>query len=210
MGNNYQFYIILAKALYLLIVFSPLSYGIKLYFAELEKGNSHKLWEILGFFTSPKLMLRCIVHRTIFVVIVTISFIPEVLILAISFFSFSLALETESVALLALSFSTFSVSLALLLLTMIFLSRFSLATYIFITNPDISVFSTFNLSYKITKGKSVFLYKCKSKLFLASILTLFLMPINISISNITMSSVCNKICSNSTKCPSPIGKKNRM
>lgn len=196
-SDNYELYLLTAKLIAFLVFLSPLHYGIFLWFNESQLGFKHAVWESLGFFTSLRLIFRSAFHRLTFILMYMLCLSPTFILLCLGWASIKIAIINAQTEFLILGFCFFMVFIPFCILTLIFLSRFSLSTYIFVTNPDISVLSSFILSYKATKGKSVFLYKCKTRLFLINALTLFMIPISISVDYLTMSSLCSKIYSDS-------------
>lgn len=194
-SQEYSYFTVLSiKILYYLVIFSPLSYGIYLYFSELSKGVRHKIWEAFGFFTSPRLIFRCIFHKTLGVLIYVLALLPSISVLFFSAVAFRIALNTESAEMLILGFCTLVLAVSLIILGFTFLSRFSLASYIFITNPDLSVISSFRRSYAFTKGKGVYLFKLRTICFIVCALGIFAFPLFFSARQISLFTVYNKIC----------------
>lgn len=193
-GRAYLDYIFIFKVLFNLLVFSPLKYGILLYFSELSKGIHHKLWEVFGFFTSLKLIFRCVFHKILGALVVVLSLLPTMTAVFFSIISFKLSLDNESTALLILGFCSLILALSMLFLGLIFLSKFSMSAYIFVTNPDSSVVSSFSRSLSLSKGKSVYLFRLQARCIIFALFGLIVFPAFISAKYLSLFSVYNKIC----------------
>ena len=189
-----SFYIFLIKAFAFLILISPLHFGVILWFCETSKGNKHKIYEALGFYTSPKLIIRCIFHRFISLFIFSFSILPSLTFTLLSVFTFNMALKTGETIFLALTVCLIPVSIALFMLLGIFSARWAYADLIFVTNPELSVIKSFKLSAKLTKGKinTIFLTEFISNLLL--VLTFFLLPVTLSLKSLFVALNYTKIC----------------
>lgn len=180
-------YLFILRLILFFLFIAPLHYGTLLWFIEADKGNKHAFWEALGFYTTIKLLFRCFFHRFIYILICAITLLLTFIFISFSVSAINLALQTAETPYLALAFSFIMVSLSVFFMSCVFLSRWSLSDYIFVTNPDMPIFRTFLLSQKLTKGKKNSLFFFHFMINSICTLTFFILPLSLSLKSLILS-----------------------
>ena len=187
-----SFLLLIVKASLMLLLVCPLYYGTFLWFCETSKRYRHHFLEAFGFFTSIKLIFRSIIHFITKLLLFSFYVLPSIILAFASVFCFNIALNFSDIRLVFLGACVLIISLCVFILGLISYTKYSLSDYIFVTCPDLSVFSSFSLSRKCTKGMLSHLFLYKLKLFLLSAVLIFIAPVAFCINNLALSKIyCN-------------------
>ena len=184
-----------------LLFFSPLYYGIFLWFIELSKGNRHCFYEVFGYYTSLKLFFKSvwfnfrIAAANIVLIMPFLIFLSSSLFVADIIFNYS---GNAAFLLLGLFLCLLALSVVFFLMFMILSSRYIAAQYIFVTNPDMTIKNVIKYSKKAMYGFKAHVLSleiCLIPMLLLCLLVtpvLFILPFAAICLSLYITEVCRK------------------
>ncbi len=178
-----SFLIAAAFTLFSLIVNSPLSFGIRLWYYRLAGGDSEEVAAVFSFFSGLRLFFKAIWHDISLSVRLLLWSIPFALLPGgIGTFALFLLYNAETARTVRLGgFLLLTLACVLSILAGLFFSIFSkrylLAPYLIVDNPSISVRQAFRTSIRYTRGYKNELFLFDLSFLPWALLSVLLLPL---------------------------------
>lgn len=138
-----------------ILMVTPLSYGVKLWYCEISTGNPHSIYEVFGLYTKARLYFKAILLRTLILFRRTVAALTLTLPIAMVMITLELVGEGSgnSGKLLILTACIIIIGIVMAVFVAMFCMRYFLAPYIMMKSPNSTVHKAIAQSVRIMKGE---------------------------------------------------------